>query len=142
MVRIGIDHHLVLAPNPVAAEAKVKGCDTEIIPPKPETVRPPTRQHPDVLAAKAAVEASMLPRMIEVVVDVSTAGIMSDPFAVGVNVRSVRMPFRVPEVTGLGRGRLWLSRPSWTVRRYIGFSLLALPLFFALCFRPLRKCRD
>jgi hypothetical protein len=80
--------------------------------------------------------------MVEVVADVCTAGIMSDPFAVGVNVRSVGMPFRVPVVTGLGSGVGWVLHLRRTVRRYIRFGLLATPGFFALFLRVLGKCRD
>jgi hypothetical protein len=140
MVRIVVDHHLVLVPQPVVAVAIVIGCNTKIETAKPKTVPAPSAQAPDVFGAKAACEVPMLPRMVEVVVDISTAGIMPDPLAIGVDMRSVGMSFRVPVVTGLGGGVWRVLNLSWTVRRYIRFSLLA--VFFALILRVLGKCRD
>ncbi len=44
VVRIVIDHHLILVSQPVIAVVIVIGRDTEIIPPKPETAPAPARQ--------------------------------------------------------------------------------------------------
>ena len=57
-------------------------------------------------AAEAAGEAAMLPGMIEVEAGiVARAGVVPDPFAVVVNVRSVGMAFCRDNVGGHGLGR-------------------------------------
>jgi hypothetical protein len=65
---------------------------------------------PDVAAAEATGEVAVLPGMVEVVVNIVMAGVVADPFAVGVDVRSVGMASFVGIVSifdgmsvGLGR---------------------------------------
>jgi hypothetical protein len=53
---------------------------------------------PNVAAAEAAGETSVLPRMIEMIVGVVGAAVMADPFAIGMDVRSVGMAGLVVEV--------------------------------------------
>jgi hypothetical protein len=76
-------------------------------------------------AAESAGEAPMLPWMIDVVVGIVTAGIVSDPFIVRVNVGSFGMSrlVRKPAVFWSGRllvpGRALRSRGSRTVCRNV-----------------------
>ena len=58
---------------------------------------------PDVATTKAPGKATMLPRMIDVVVGIIAAGVMAHPLIVGVDVGSVRMTTFVTEVRMFGR---------------------------------------
>jgi len=89
VVGIFVDDDLVGAPLPVVAEAVVVGENAEVEAAEPEAIAPATFDAEDVAAAEAAVEAAMLPGMIDVVVRVIAAGIVADPFAIGVDVGSV-----------------------------------------------------
>jgi len=142
MVRIVIDHHLVAVPQPIITVVIIIGCGTEIVSPKPETVTAPALYPVNVPAAEAAIEAPVLPRMIDVIMDVFTAGIMSDPSSVPVYVRSVGVPFRIPVVAALAGVVLWVSYLGWTARRYILFIVLATLMIFAPFFTMFRKCGD
>ena len=108
MVGIFIDDDVVAVPEPVAAEADVIGSDAEIEATEPEAVGTAPREMPDVAASEAAGKASVFPGMIEVVMGIVAAGVMADPFAIGMNVRRVRMSGLVVEVTGC-----WGRMPSW-----------------------------
>jgi hypothetical protein len=59
--------------------------------------------------------------MVEVVVNIVMAGIVADPFAVGVNVRRVGMASLVVEVRSL-RGWMRCARRFGTVGRNVGGS--------------------
>jgi hypothetical protein len=76
---------------------------------------------PDVAAAEATGEVAVLPGMVEVVVNIVMAGVVADPFAVGVNVRRVGMACLVVEVRSLGR---WMrcARRFGTVGGNVGGS--------------------
>ena len=59
-----------------------------------------------MLPSKAAGEASVRPRLIEMVMRIGGAAAMPDPLIVlGVNVRNLRMTFLVRANAVLGRGR-------------------------------------
>jgi len=99
VVGIFVDYDVVPIPEPVIAKAEVKRRNAEIEAPKPETAWSSSAEVPDVAAAESAGEVAVLPGMIEVVVNVIAAGVVSDPFAVGVDVGSIGMPLFVVEVT-------------------------------------------
>jgi len=99
VVGIVVDDDVVAIPEPVVAETKVIGRNAEIKTAEPEATGATTAEVPDVAAADAAGEASVLPGMVEVVVNVVAASVMADPFAVGVDVRSVWVTGLVVEVT-------------------------------------------
>jgi len=105
VVGIFVDDDLIGAPGPVVAEAVVIGEDAEVEAAEPEAIAAAAFDAEDVAAAEAAVEASMLPGMIDVVVGVIAAGIVADPFVVGVHVGSVRMAFLIV-IFGRLRGRM------------------------------------
>lgn len=60
---------------------------------------------PNVATANSAGKVPVLPRVIEVIVGVSRAAIVSNPFAIGVDVRSIGVPGRVAIVPRLRCGR-------------------------------------
>ena len=132
MVRIGVDHHLVTVPQPVVAIAIIIGGHAKIETAKPEALMSPSRQPENVAAAKPARKAPVLPGMIEVVVGVIAAGIISNPFAIGMNVRGIGMPFRVAKIAVFLNG---VGRPFQGGGTFLGDispSLLSAAMLFAL----------
>ena len=91
VVGVFVDGDFVGAPVPVVAEAVVGGENAEGEAAEPEAFTIAAFDAPDVAAAEAAGEAAMSPRMIDMVMDVGAAGVVADPFAVGVDVRCVGM---------------------------------------------------
>lgn len=132
VVRIVVNHNLVTVPEPVVAVADVSGSNTEIETAEPEAAGPSSRQMPNVAAANSAREAPMLPRVIEVVAGVPGTGIVSDPFAVGVNVRGIGVPGRVVEMLRLSRGSR--MRLNMCLGRAMGrdMSTRRAPVFFRM----------
>jgi len=115
VVGIFVDHDLVAVSEPVIAEAEVKSGDAEIEAAKPETAGTAAQNAPDVAAAEAAGEASVLPGMIEVEAGIIGAGVVPDPLAVVVDVRGFGMAFFV----GSGRPGRRAMRSRWTVFRNV-----------------------
>lgn len=60
---------------------------------------------PDVTRAEAAGKATVRPGVIQVVVKISSARIVADPGAIGLNMRNIRMPGLVSKVATLWSGR-------------------------------------
>jgi hypothetical protein len=116
VVGIFVNDDVIAVPEPVAAEANVIRSHTEIEAAEPEAVGAASGQMPNVATAEAAGKASVFPGMIKVVVGIVTAGVVSDPFAVGVDVRRVRMSGLVVEVRGCRRRMCNRSRAvRWDV---------------------------
>ena len=109
MVGVFVNDDIVAVPEPVATEADVVGSDAKVEAAEPETIGTASRQVPDVAPAEASGEVAVLPGMVEVVVNIVMAGVVADPFAVGVNVRRVGMVSLIVEVRGL-RGWMGCAR--------------------------------
>jgi len=92
VVRIVIDHNLVAIPEPAVAKSNVRGSDIEVESAKPEAAGAASRQMPNVALPDATREASVLPGVIEMIVGISLTGVVPNPLAVGVDVRSIGMP--------------------------------------------------
>ena len=101
VVGVLINHDLVTVPEPVVAEAIVIGGNAKIKASKPEALRAATGQDPNVPGAESPGKMSVLPRMIEVIVGVGAAGIVSNPLAIRMNVRRLRVTGGVAEVSRL-----------------------------------------
>src|ERR1039457_5934697 len=104
MVGVFVDHDLIAAPVPAHHDVVIVRGDVpvEIVEPEAFPVSPSKHEH--MLRSKAAGEASVCPRRIEVVMRVVGATIMPDPFVVlGVNVRNFRMTLRIRPNGVLGR---------------------------------------
>ena len=105
MVRIFVDHDLVSIPVPVRDDAVIERSDVPVEIAKPEAFPVSACKHEYMLRSKAAGEMSVGPWVIQVVMRIVRAGIMSHPFIVpGVNVRQVRMTFLVHMNAVLGHG--------------------------------------
>ena len=109
MVGIVIDDEVIAVPEPVAAEADVVGSNGEIKAAEPEAAGAASGEVPDVATADATGEVSVRPRVIEVVVSVATAGVVADPFVVGMDVRGVGVTSAIVKVT-VFRGRMRRAR--------------------------------
>ena len=129
MVGVFVDHDIVAVPKPVAAEADVVGSNAKVEAAEPETIGAAAAEVPDVAAAEAASKVAVLPGMVEVVVNIVMAGVVADPFAVGVNVRRGGMASLVVEVRGLRR---WMgcARRLGTVGGDVGDSAAYLTATF------------
>jgi hypothetical protein len=104
VVGVLVDDDLVTAPQPIVAEGIVVWCDAEVESAEPETLSSPAFEPEDVVAAETAGEAAVLPRVIEVVVSIAAAGIMSEPPAVLVHVGDVRVAGHI-DLSPLRSGR-------------------------------------
>ena len=103
VVRVVINHYLVVVPIPVGAIAIIVGSYTEKETAEPEAFAAPTTQVPHVPRADSAGKVTMLPRVVEMIVGIGGAGFMSDPLSVIVNVRSVRVSLRITIIACLCR---------------------------------------
>jgi hypothetical protein len=95
VIGVVINHNLVGIPQPVTAKAQIIWRDAEVKAAEPESRRTSSSQMPDVMRAKSAGEVPVLPRMIEMIVRIVLPGIVPDPLAIWMNVRSIRMPFLI-----------------------------------------------
>jgi hypothetical protein len=91
VVGIFEDGDLVSGPVPIVAKGVISRRDAEIEAAEPETRPIAAGDTPNVAAAEAAGEVAVLPGMIEVIVRIILAGVVADPLAVGVDVRSFGM---------------------------------------------------
>src|SRR5580693_9380368 len=81
VVRVCVDDDLVGIPEPVAAKVQVGRRDAPVEIVEPEAAGSAARQVPDVAAAKAAGEHTVLPGMVEVIGSVVASCVMTDPAA-------------------------------------------------------------
>ena len=103
MVGILVDHDLIAAPIPSRHDVVIVRGDVPVEIVEPESFPVSSPQHEYMLWSKATGEASVCPRLIEVVMRIVGATIVSDPFIVlGVNVRNIRMTFLVHPNAVLG----------------------------------------
>ena len=107
VIRVLVDHDIVTIPEPVITEVVVVGGNAEVETTKPETLPVSSSEPKDMAAAESTGKASVFPRMVEVVMGVTTAGIVSDPLVVCVNVGSFRMSPLVCKVVVFLGGTLW-----------------------------------
>jgi hypothetical protein len=121
MVGILINDDLVTGPIPTLDDVVIVRGDIPVKTVKPETFPVPAAEYEDVLRSKTAVEASVRPRLIEVVMRIVGAAIVPDPLVVsGVDMRNVGMTPLVHGNVVLGgggpaSGRCGSARGSGTV---------------------------
>jgi hypothetical protein len=120
VVGIEIDHDVIVVPQPVGTGIVVvwRGLEKESA--HVEAITIASVQPPDVLRPNRPREASMLPGMIKVVVDVVSTCVVSYPaISLGVNVGRRWMPWLVlkcPMLVAARRLMLWRFR-RWSARR-------------------------
>ena len=101
VIRVCVDYDVVGIPVPIIAVGEVEGRDAPVEIVEPEAIRSTAGKMPDVAAAEAPGEVSVLKRAIEMVVDVAAAGVMANPL-VAVNVWNVGMASLVSVVACRG----------------------------------------
>ena len=97
VIRVVVDHDLIGVPQPITGEGEIVRRDAEEEPVEPEPSRTTAPEAKDMSSAEAAVETTVLPWMIEVVVPVVTTRVMTNPAAVRVHMRRIRMSIAVTE---------------------------------------------
>src|ERR1039458_383529 len=98
MVGVLVDHDLIASPVPARDDVPEKIAEPEAFPVS-------SRKHEYMLRSKATGEAPVCPRLIDVIMRIVGATIMSDPLIVlGMNVRNFRMTCLVHGNAVLGRG--------------------------------------
>jgi hypothetical protein len=107
VVGIVVNHDRIAIPEPAVDEAVVPWRDAEEEAVEPEPPSVPSLEVEHMAAAEPAREPPVLKRMIEVIVGITTAGLVSDPASVAVNVGRIGMPRLVAKV----------ARPSVIMRR-------------------------
>ena len=141
VVRIFVNDDLIGIPEPVVAETVVVRSDVEVETAKPEAGRAAAGEAEPMAAAEAARKASMLPRMIEMVVGIIAAGVVADPFIVGMDVGGVRVSGLVAEDgMFLDRTRIATER-SWTVSGNVSTANAMRWMLRGRSFGP-RKCGE
>ena len=96
IVRIVVEDDVVTVPQPFAGVVVVIWGDAKEKAAKPEAVPAATLDTINVITANLATKATMLPRMIEVVMGIVAATFVTNPaIAFGVNVRSLRVALLV-----------------------------------------------
>jgi hypothetical protein len=97
VVGVFVNHHVVAVPIPGIAVGKVKRCHAEVEAAKPETTGIAALYAPPVSTAEATIKAAVLPGMVEMETSVIASRVVTDPFAVVVDVRGLRMAVAVPK---------------------------------------------
>ena len=115
VVWVFVDDDLIGIPEPAAAEADVVGRDAEVKAAEPEARRASASEVPNVAAAKPTGKAAMFPGMIEVVVRIIAAGVVTYPLIIRVDVGSFRVSGLVAKRRVLGRWMAIAFCGSWTV---------------------------
>jgi hypothetical protein len=98
MIGIVKDGDLIRIPRPAVTVTDIVWGYREVKASKPESAGTATANAPYVAAPKASRESPVFPRMIQVVMNISAPGIMANPHATVIYVRSVRMSCAVIEV--------------------------------------------
>src|ERR1039457_5316408 len=105
MVGVLVDHDLIASPVPARDDVVIVCGDVPEKIAEPEAFPVSSRKHEYMLRSKATGEAPVCPRLIDVIMRIVGATIMSDPLIVlGMNVRNFRMTCLVHGNAVLGRG--------------------------------------
>src|ERR1700689_3495780 len=79
MIRVVIDHDVVAVPEPVCAISGVEGCDREEECTHRKSVRVASVKPPDVARPDGTGKVTVFPGMVEMIVRIIAAGVMTDP---------------------------------------------------------------
>ena len=140
VVRIIVDYDFIAVPIPVTAIADVVGRHAEEESTKPKAFRASSTQMPNMSAADLTRKVSVLPRMIEMVVSIVTARIVTDPLVIRVHVRCLgmaRLVFECGPVLSRLTTAICVAR-SWCGMRHRRRAMrgnMAAANFIAVCWR-------
>src|SRR5258707_381652 len=121
MIRIVIDHDIVVVPEPIATIVIIVGPDLEEEVTHEEPLAVAAVHPPDMLRANTEGEASMFPRMVHMKVRVAAAVVMSYPPIVLMHMRELGMIRMIVESAPLflrRRRGVPPDRSAITVGRY------------------------
>ena len=123
VIRIIVDHDVIVVPIPIIDITEIEGSYAEVISSEPEAAGPSAAQAPHIARSESALEAAMLPGMVKVESDIATAIGVADPLVILVDVRS----FGVRGFIAIGSARLIslarLSFLAWGLFAWRGFPL-------------------
>jgi hypothetical protein len=122
MIGIVIEHDVIAVPEPVAAVTHIVRRYREVKTAEPEARRSATYESPYVLSTDRLGKMTMFPGMVEVIVRIATAGVVSDPLVSrGVHVRSLGMALLVSKGAPLRLRSSYMRSPhrSGTMRRNV-----------------------
>jgi len=97
VVGIFVDDDGIAVPIPVVRVGVIVRSYAEVEAAEPKALAVSSAKVIDVAAAKAAGEAAVLPRMIEMIMRVAATGIVADPSAIVMDVRRIRMTLPIAE---------------------------------------------
>jgi hypothetical protein len=119
VVGIVINDDVVPVPVPVIGISEIERGDAEIETVEPETVGSASAEVPYMARTEACRKAAVFPGMVNVVVDAGAIDV-TNPFAVVMNVRRLRMAFLIAKRARLSLARRffasWFSFPWSSVR--------------------------
>jgi hypothetical protein len=95
VVGVFVDYDLVSAPVPAIDVGVFIGEDAEVEAVEPEAITAAAFDAPRVAFAEAAGKVAVFPRTVEVKTGIFAAGVVADPFIVGVNVRGLGVTLAV-----------------------------------------------
>jgi hypothetical protein len=142
VVWIVINHDLVRIPEPVITKAVLVWGNAKVEAAKPEALPVPSYKPKDMAGTEPSREVPVLPRMIEMVVRIITAGVMPDPLIVRIDVRGVRVPGLVAIIAVFRGGRPFTSNRSRPLRRNVVPAPFTLGVFTAPGLRESRNGKD
>jgi len=99
MIRVFVDYDLIGIPHPSVDVSVIEGRDAEIVFIEPETVPITASQGKDVIGAKAQSKTPMFIGAVEVKARaVPPVGIVARSFAVWMEMRQIRVAFRISKL--------------------------------------------
>jgi len=116
MIGIVIDHNLVRVPQPTVAVTYIERRYAPVPVVEPEASRSAARQVPHMARAKPSRKVTMLERMVEMIVRIILACVVTDPF-VPIHVGSIRMARLIAQVTRRCRQFRRTVKGGWPARR-------------------------
>jgi hypothetical protein len=99
VIGIFIHSDIVRIPEPIIRIDNIVRSYGKVKVVEPKAVRASAAKTPDMAAPKPAIEATVFIRTIEMIAAVASAGIMTNPIATLVDMRRVRMPLPVAEIS-------------------------------------------
>jgi hypothetical protein len=110
MIRVLVDHDRIGSKIPVGDVGILVGKNAEAKAPEPKSIRAAALQVEDMTRSEATCKVSVLPGMIQMETLIAASGIVTNPFAIGMHVRAIRMRFNITEVA-LFSSTLLFRRP-------------------------------
>jgi hypothetical protein len=122
MIRVLVNHDRIGIPKPIGDIRIIEWSDGKVEAVEPEAVTVTTLEMEDMAGPEATPEVTVLEGALQMKSAVSRSPIVSDPAAIVLDVRSIRVAGGVPESVLPFRGRRWSSHGRGSVRRDVASS--------------------